>query len=64
MVKQGEITYPLLTAVLAKRIATFLKTEAMFPGHAHPIGFSGRELQVIEQALRLATKMMQEHGKC
>lgn len=63
-IKQGEITSPLMTAVLAARIKTFLKTEELFPGHAHPIGFSARELQIIEQALRLATKMMEEHQKC
>ncbi len=57
--KKGEIISPLMTAVLAARVKTFLKTEELFPGHAHPLGFNRRELQVIEQSLRLATKMME-----
>lgn len=60
--KDGEITSPLLTALLARRVATRLETERLFPGLAKPIDFNIRELQVIEQALRLATKMIQERG--
>ena len=62
-VKHGEVTSPLMTALLAARVARHLSTEKMFPGMAHPVDFNTRELQVVEQALRLATKMLQESGR-
>jgi hypothetical protein len=60
--KQGEVTSPLITAILAKRVATHRETERLFPGCARPMMFTERELQVIEQALRLATNMLQQQG--
>jgi len=64
MVKHGEITSPLVTAVLAERVKTYRETEQMFPGCARPLQLNDRELQVIEQSLRLATKMMEAHKPC
>ena len=63
MVKHGEITSPLITAILAKRIATRRETNRLFPGCARPLDFNDRELQVIEQSLRLATNMLLQQGK-
>jgi hypothetical protein len=60
MVKHGELTSPLMTAVLAARIARHRTAAELFPGLARDVSFTERELQIIEQALRLATKMLQE----
>lgn len=64
MVKYGEITSPLLTAVLAARIKTYRETQYLFPGLARPLQLNDRELQVIEQSLRLATKAMEATKPC
>lgn len=61
--KQGEIAIPLITSVLAKRIATRRETERLFPGCAPPLDFTDRELQVIEHTLKLATTMLQQRGR-
>jgi hypothetical protein len=58
--KEGEIISPLFTAVLSARISRHLITSRLFPGLARNISFTERELQVMEQALRLATKVLQE----
>jgi hypothetical protein len=60
MVKHGEITSPLITAILANRIAIRLETEHLFPGLSKPLDFNERELKIIQQALRLATRALQE----
>jgi len=63
MVKHGEITSPLITAVLANRVKTRLDTERLFPGMSRPLDFNERELQIIEQALRLATRALQQGSR-
>ena len=64
MVKHGEITSPLITAILAKRIATHRKTVMLFGAAARPLELNDREWQIVEQSLRLATKMMEAHKPC
>lgn len=60
--KEGEITSPLLSAVLAARVRRYLVTESMFPGNARKPEFTDREWNIVDQALRIATKMLQENG--
>ena len=63
MVKHGEIISPLMTALLSARVARHLKTGQLFPGaEPPPLNFNERELQVIEQSLRLATRALQNGG--
>jgi hypothetical protein len=61
--KDGEITSPLITAILAARVARHRETERLFPGCARPIQFTERELKIVEQCLRLATQTIQKGGR-
>lgn len=60
--KEGEITSPLITAVLAARVVNNINMNQLFPGNARPLQFTERELKVVHQALVLATRMLQERG--
>jgi len=60
--KNGEVTSPLITTQLAGRIATRRETNRLFPECMRQLEFTDRELEVIEQSLRLATSMLQQRG--